>query len=66
MIFWKKKRGKSPDNGAAKEARERSEERLEEVRRDWRKVREVTNSLERIRRTNHFAELLEKAMRHSP
>lgn len=66
MIFWKTKRGKSPDCDAATEARERSEKRLAETRRDWRKVREVTNSLERIRRANHFAELLEKAMRHSP
>lgn len=66
MIFNRKKRGKNPDNGAATEARERSEERLAQTRRDWRKVREVTNSLERIRRANHFAELLEKAMRHSP
>ena len=66
MIFRKKKRAKHPDNGAATEARERSEERLEETRQDWWKVREVTNSLERVRRANHFAELLEKAMRHSP
>lgn len=66
MIFKRKKNGTCPDTEAAQEARERSEKRLEETRKDWSKVHEVTDSLQRLRRANHFAELLEKAMRHAP
>lgn len=66
MIFKKKKDGKCPESEAATEARVQSEQRLKETREDWRKVREVTDSLSRLRRTNHFAEMIEKAMRHAP
>lgn len=66
MIFRKKKHPNGTGQSDAEQARRGSESRLEATKRDWPKVREVTKSLDHMRRTNHFAELIERAMRHTP